>query len=140
MYPTRQFLFALVLTAAYGVAGASADELSPWQSTVDQQLQSFQSGDDAEAYSHAAPNIKRFFPTLEGFMAMVEGGYPQVRRPKSWSMGRSIPLTASSVAQEVIIVGPEGKLWKALYTLELQEDGSWQISGVSLQGMKSFGV
>ncbi|MCP1199322.1 DUF4864 domain-containing protein [Notoacmeibacter sp. MSK16QG-6] len=131
------FAFSFVVLAAVSV---SAQEPPPWQQTIDDQLRSFQSGDDVGAYAHAAPNVRSMYPTLEGFMAMVEGGYPQVRRPKSWKMGTATPLSESQIAQEVIIVGPDGKLWKALYMLQRQADGRWQISGVSLRGMKSFGV
>lgn len=139
MKPLMTSLFALCFSAALSLS-ASGQETPPWQGAIEDQLQSFQSGDDARAYSHAAPNIRRMFPTLERFMAMVEGGYPQVRQPRSWTMGPATPLSKSLVAQEVIIVGPTGKIWKALYTLQQQADGSWQISGVSLQGLKSFGV
>ncbi len=138
----RRTIFIAIAAAAglFLAASVHAQDVAPWQSTIDDQLQSFRSGDDARAYSHAAPNIRQMFPTLETFMSMVEGGYPQVRSPRSWKMGDAIPLSADAVAQEVFIVGPDGRFWKALYTLRRQPDGSWQISSVSLQGMKTLGV
>ncbi|OXT00164.1 hypothetical protein B7H23_08245 [Notoacmeibacter marinus] len=139
MKPYALGLFALSFVLSSTI-GALSQDTAPWQGPIDDQLQSFQSDNGARAYSHAAPNIRRMFPTLERFMSMVEGGYPQVRKPKSWTMGPATPLSDDLIAQEVIIVGPTGKVWKALYTLQQQADGNWQISGVSLQGLKSFGV
>ena len=42
----------------------------------------FQAGDGELAYSYAAPNVKRIFPTVETFMGMVESGYQPVRKPQ----------------------------------------------------------
>ena len=123
---------AVVLFGAAAVFAGEA-EINAAQATIDRQLKAFLSDDDSTAYSFAAPNIKMLFPTVERFMAMVEQGYRPVHRPQSYSFGRSRELGPGSLAQEVLIVGPAGKNWVAIYTLEQQPDGEFRITGVSLR-------
>ena len=50
----------------------------------------------------------------------------------------SFPASGTTIAQQVFIVGPDGKDYEALYTLELQPDGVYRITGVSLRASKSL--
>ncbi len=73
----RSALLALSLLASLAAAPAlSGDaETKAAQETIDGQIKAFLAGDDATAYGYAAPNVRRIFPTLETFMAMVTSGY-----------------------------------------------------------------
>lgn len=133
-------LIAAIGLHAGAVTSASTQEVAPWQAPIERQLQAFQSGNGPEAYSFAAPNIRQMFPTLETFMSMVQLGYPQVRNPKRWRMGEATPLSGNSVAQEMVLVGPDNQVWKALYTVELQPDGSWLIAAVVLEKLPAMDV
>ena len=129
----RLFLLgAAAMVASSALAQESADTAGA-QAAISGQMEAFLADDTAAAYAFAAPNIKRLFPTVDRFVAMVEQGYRPVRRPSSYAFGRSIPLASGLLLQEVLIVGPQGKGWKALYRMQLQPDGSWKISGVSLK-------
>ncbi|TIX66663.1 MAG: DUF4864 domain-containing protein, partial [Mesorhizobium sp.] len=44
----------------------------------------------------------------------------------------------TSIIQQVMIVGPDGKDYEAVYTLEQQPDGSFQITGCSLRASTSL--
>lgn len=123
-------LFVLALTAA-GNAGDA--EVKAAQSVIDSQLKAFQADDGALAYSYAAPGIKRVFPTVDAFMGMVTNGYTPVRRPQSYVFGKSEEMGAGRIAQQVFVVGPDGKEYEALYTLERQPDGRFLITGCSLR-------
>ena len=46
--------------------------------------------------------------------------------------------SATSIIQQVMIVGPDGKDYEAVYTLELQPDGIYRITGVSLRAANSL--
>lgn len=37
-----------------------------------------------------------------------------------------------------MVTGPDGKDYEAVYTLELQQDGTYKITGVSLQQAQTF--
>ncbi len=124
---------ALALLASVAVARAGENEVRAAQGTIEAQLQAFLGNRTAEAYSYAAPNIQRLFPTVKDFMAMVENGYQPVMRPRSFAMGPVMSDSGTRIAQKVILTGPDGKTWEALYTLERQPDGQFRITGVSLR-------
>lgn len=139
-------LFAFLLMAGWlAAATAKAEEaVSPadaaaTQQVIADQLDAFQSGDHDRAYSHAAPSIKRVFPTIDGFMAMVKNGYDPIYAPGAHRFGRNVFLYGE-VYQEVIVTDGSGKQWQAVYTLKQQEDGSWKITGVKLNPYKGASV
>ena len=121
--------FSLMATAA----NAGEAEIKSAQNTIESQIKAFLADDDTTAYSYAAPNIKRIFPTLEAFMGMVKGAYQPVWHPQSYSFGKVEELSDTSIMQQVLVVGPDGKSYEAVYTLELQPDGTFRITGVSLR-------
>jgi Domain of unknown function (DUF4864) len=136
----RRALLALSLFAWLIVPPAFAGdaEAKAAQDAIDGQIKAFLAGDNAAAYSFAAPNVKQIFPTLETFMAMVVSGYQPVYKPRNYSFGKVRELSASSIVQQVLLVGPDGKDYEAVYTLELQPDGKFRITGVSLRASNSL--
>ena len=105
------------------------------QSTVRAQLEAFQSGDDAGAYSHAAPNIRRIFPSQDAFMRMVRdgGATPRCTGRNHSDFGAGESDGTGAVVQRVELIGPDGRGYEAVYTLELQPDGRYLITGVHLR-------
>lgn len=128
------FLSSLLVSRAF----AGDAEIKAAQTVIDGQLKAFIANDGAAAYSFAAPNVKRIFPTVDTFMSMVTNGYPPVRKPQNYSFGKVQQTGPTSVVQQVLIVGPDGKDYEAVYTLEQQPDGSFQITGCSLRASTSF--
>ena len=133
----RIFLLAVSLLLP-GVAFAGDAEVKAAQNTIESQLKAFQAGDGELAYSFAAPNVKRIFPSVDTFMSMVESGYRPVRQPSDFSFGKVQEMSTTSIVQQVMIVGPDGKDYEAVYTLELQPDGVYRITGVSLRASNSL--
>ncbi|UCI05552.1 DUF4864 domain-containing protein [Mesorhizobium sp. B1-1-8] len=135
----RRTLFALALvpTLLASIAFAGDAEIKAAQTVIDSQLKAFIANDGATAYSFAAPNVKRIFPTVDMFMNMVTNGYAPVRKPQSYSFGKVEQTGPTSVIQQVLIVGPDGKDYEAVYTLEQQPDGTFQITGCSLRASTS---
>ena len=128
------FLSSLLVSRAF----AGDAEIKAAQAVIDGQLKAFIANDGAAAYSFAAPNVKRIFPTVDAFMSMVTNGYPPVRKPQTYSFGKVQQTGPTSVVQQVLIVGPDGKDYEAVYTLEQQPDGSFQITGCSLRASNSL--
>lgn len=129
-------LFFSLLLAFPALAGDA--EINAAQDSITGQLRAFRANDNASAYSFAAPNVKRIFPTLDTFMGMVSGAYKPVHKPQSFSFGKSQQVSPTAIVQQVIIVGADGKDYEAVYTLELQPDGVWRITGVSLRASNSL--
>ncbi len=116
---------------------AQADTISPsdkteFQRIITAQITAFQADDGPAAYDFAAPIIKNIFPSPETFMAMVKQGYPQVYRPSSFKFDEASADSAGRPTQRVTIVGPDGKTYQALYTMEKQPDGAWRIAGCAI--------
>ncbi len=107
------------------------------QNVIAGQIDAFRAGENDRAYSFAAPNIKAIFPTVDRFMGMVTQGYRAVQMPKYFEFGRSRELDGGRIAQEVHLVGPDGRNYTALYELTRMEDGSWKISAVSMVPSKA---
>jgi hypothetical protein len=64
-------------------------------------------------------------------MSMVRQSYAPVYRHKSFEFGEA-RASGGTIAQRVHIIDADGVPWEALYTLELQPDGSVRISGCVL--------
>ena len=133
----RAIAFTLALLGAAPVLAGEA-EIQAAQSTIDKQLQAFLADDGAAAYSHASPTIKKLYPTVGAFMTMVERGYAPVREPQSYAFGAAKELNQTTILQKVHLVGPDGRTYVAVYTLELQADGVFRISGCSLRASNAL--
>ncbi|RTM10546.1 MAG: DUF4864 domain-containing protein, partial [Hyphomicrobiales bacterium] len=54
-----------------------------------------------------------------------------------YSFGKVEQTGPGSIIQQVLIVGPDGKDYEAVYTLQQQPDGSFKITGCSLRASTS---
>ena len=84
--------------------------------------------------SIVAPDGTVLRETLVDFLKaeQVRRGYQPVYRPQSLSFGEAGTSADGRPFQKVTILGPDGLTYEALYSFELQPDGSWQISGCAL--------
>jgi len=128
-------MHAFVLLVAFLISLAAparaADDVAAAQGVIRSQVEAFSRDDAAAAYSHAAPAIQEIFPQADIFMSMVRNSYPPVYRHKSFDFGEA-RVSDGTIAQRVHIVDADGIPWEALYTLELQPDGSVKITGCIL--------
>ena len=124
------FLLAALLISLAAPARA-ADDVAAAQGVIRSQVEAFSRDDAAAAYSHAAPAIQEIFPQADIFMSMVRNSYAPIYRHKSFDFGEA-RISDGTIAQRVHIVDADGIPWEALYTLELQPDGSVKITGCVL--------
>ncbi|MEM5472792.1 DUF4864 domain-containing protein [Hoeflea sp. AS60] len=135
---TRIFQFTAFLAASLAalllaLAPAQADDKAAARLVIESQINAFLSDDMATAYSFAAPSIKQIYPDQNRFFEMVKRGYQPVYRPGNFAFGRvKVAGDGAGIVQEVIIQGPDGQDWTALYSLERQPDGSFKINGVQM--------
>ncbi len=129
----RLLTVAVAFTAFLAASVMARADENAARLVITQQLESFLSGDFDNAYSHASPDIKRIFPTLDRFMTMVQTGYLPVLRPGNYAFGRVRSAADGRIVQDVLIRAPDGTDWTATYFMELQADGSWKVDGVQLR-------
>ncbi|MBP1856832.1 hypothetical protein J2Z75_000312 [Rhizobium herbae] len=122
------YIMALSLSAPLAFAAEPVDTA---QSIIQNQIEAFLNDDAETAYSFASPQIKGKFPDKSIFFDMVKRGYTPVYRPGNFAFGRS-KIDGGTVVQEVLISGPDGKDWTALYFLVKQPDGTYKINGVQM--------
>lgn len=107
------------------------DPAAAAQEIIGQQIHAFLNDDAEAAYALASPAIRQKFPQDSAFFDMVKRQYAPVYRPGNFAFGR-VKVEGDVVVQEVLISGPDGKDWTALYQLLRQADGSLRINGVHL--------
>lgn len=125
--------FALTLSAVLSMMSpVLADDRSDAQSVIGNQIDSFKAKRYGEAFSYAAPGLQLMFRDENNFIRMVQRGYMPIYGAQSYRFGRSRADGANTMFQEVMITGPAGRSWVALYTMKRSKDGSWKIAGVRL--------
>lgn len=140
----RRFIFLLLAiflfhqeTSAQSLSDA---DRSTFQSIVTGQIEAFRADDGAAAYGYAAPLIRRIFPNPDAFMGMVRKGYQPVYRPQSYRFGDAGFSASGRPIQRVMLVGPDGLTYEAIYTFEQQPDGNWQINGCAIVRAPELGA
>jgi hypothetical protein len=127
----RALVLLAVLLITLAAPARAADDVAAAQGVIRSQVEAFSRDDAAAAYSYAAPAIQEIFPQADIFMSMVRNNYAPVYRHKSFDFGEA-RVSDGTIAQRVHIVDADGVSWEALYTLELQPDGSIKITGCVL--------
>jgi hypothetical protein len=95
------------------------------------QLDAFARDDAEGAYALAAPGIKALFADSETFMVMVRQGYASVYRHRSVEFGASAE-DGDKIEQALTLVDEDNVVWKAIYHLQRQPDGTWRTNGCLL--------
>jgi hypothetical protein len=127
----RAAVLLVTFLIGFALPVRAADDVAAAQSVIRSQVEALGRDDAAAAYSHAAPAIKDIFPQADVFMSMVRQSYAPVYRHKSFEFGEA-RASDGKIAQRVRIIDADGVPWEALYTLELEPDGSIKISGCVL--------
>ena len=133
-HSVRFFLLLFGMFAALSVhVQATAAPLSDLESDkvreiIITQLSALAADDAERAFDTATPAVREAIGSSGRFLAMVRGVYPMVYRPASVSFHK--PEQADgSVMQLVEIKDGDDKSWLALFSLEMQPDLTWRISG-----------
>jgi len=98
---------------------------------IERQLDAFAHDDAEGAYALAAPGIQAIFTDSETFMAMVREKYAPVYRHHSVEFGASTE-DGDKIEQALTIVDEDNNVWKAIYYLARQPDGTWRTTGCLL--------
>ncbi len=129
----RKFGLFLVVGALLATSSVASDNLASARGVIEQQIIAFLNDDVDSAYAFAAPRVQKVFPEPQRFFDMVKQNFPPVYRPGNYAFGRALSETdGATIAQELLITGPKGKDWRAVYVLERQQDGNYRINGVRL--------
>lgn len=101
------------------------------RAVIERQIEAFRQDDSDSAFAFAAPSIRAMFGDAQSFMDMVRKSYQPVYRPSDIEFGE-LSIKGEIIAQQVHVIGQDGKPRTALYVMERQKDGSWAIAGCML--------
>ena len=121
-------LAVLVSTVSLHAAAFSPAQEKSVRAVVEAQLAALARDDAVKAFSFAAPNVRQAVGSAAAFLAMVQRGYPVVYRPASVAFLKPEGKGDQAI-QRVQMVDDNGDAWLAIYSLQLQKDRSWRISG-----------
>jgi hypothetical protein len=127
----RALILLLCFLLSLATPTRAADDVAAAQAIIRSQVEALGRDDAAAAYSYAAPAIHEMFPQADIFLSMIQHSYAPVYRHKSFEFGEA-QVSDGTIAQRVHIIDADGVPWEALYTLELEPDGSVKISGCML--------
>ncbi|MEM7302275.1 MAG: DUF4864 domain-containing protein [Pseudomonadota bacterium] len=130
----KSFLSAFVFSGAtlFSVLSFAQGKIEfPSQQVIESQILAFKAKEHEQAFSFASPRLQVIFRDVENFIRMVRNGYEPIYSARSWKFGRT-KQDGSTIHHEVMISGPSGRDWVALYSLQKQDDGSWRIISVRL--------
>ena len=127
--------------AASGTAAPDPTvEQQAWQAVITQQIEAFRKGDAVTAFSFAADLFQKSFPDAATFYLYIAGsGYEPIIKSQSHSFGAFSQVDAVTVMQEVKLVGPDQKLYDAVYRLGKETNG-WRVEGVMMTQTPGMGV
>lgn len=128
---SRNLVMSALLTFAVVTLVYAEEPVDTAQMIIKNQIAAFLNNDAAAAYSFASPAIQEKFLNQNLFFEMVKRTYQPVFRPGNFAFGRS-KVVGDQVIQEVLITGPDGKDWTAIYQLVRQPDGAYKINGVQI--------
>ena len=117
-------------TPVHAAPFTPADEKSV-RSVVEAQLAALAKDDAVEAFSYAAPNVRKAFGTASRFLSMVQNDYPVVYRPASVAFLRP-EADGDDVVQRVQMQDVGGTAWLATYSLQRQKGNVWRITGCTV--------
>ena len=123
---------AVLLAALPLHAGAfTAAQETSVRAVVEAQLAALAKDDAVKAFSFAAPNVRQAVGSAAAFLAMVQRGYPVIYRPASLAFLKPEGKDDQAI-QRVQMVDASGDAWLAIYSLQLQKDRTWRITGCNL--------
>ncbi len=127
----RAMVLSFVMLCCLAGAAGAGDDVAAAQAVIQSQEQALGRDDAAAAFSYAAPGVMAIFGDPATFITMVRKAYSPVYRHRSFDFGEARTLD-DKIEQDVHIVDADGVGWRARYTLERQDDGSFKIASCVL--------
>jgi len=107
------------------------------QSIIEQQIQAFRQNDADRAFRLASPTIRQQFETSQTFIEMVQASYDPLYRSRS-VLFEDVGVVEGQLAQQMIVMGANGSLYRAYYLMQRQASADWRINGCYLTRIKEL--
>lgn len=121
------------------LAQPSAEDTVAIRAVISEQLAALRRDDADAAFAFAAPGIREQFRSARAFMTMVREGYGLLMSARSERFLDAAVIGALTL-QPLELVGTDGSVVLAIYTMERQPDGRWRISGCELAPSRRLSI
>lgn len=126
-------LFAVFAVVAWAAPPEGHAKLPPaeWkaiQRVIGEQLRALKAGDGTKAMTYSVAGVRQQYRTPERFLRMVREGYSALLDARSSSFLQGAVVDGQTI-QPLQLVQPDNTVLVALYQMEKQQDGRWQIAG-----------
>ena len=128
-------LVGLMMAAPAHAAPLTLVQEKSVRTVVQSQLAALAEDDAVRAFSFAAPNVRQAVGSAPAFMAMVRNSYPAIYRPASLAFLKPEGKDGQAI-QRVQMLDADGDAWLAVYSLALQKDKTWRITGCHVTANK----
>jgi hypothetical protein len=132
-------LLAAWLLAVPARAQVAQADAAAIEGVIRSQLAALLADDAAAAYAHASPMIRGLFPDAAIFLRMVARAYPPIHRARE-ARFRPPEIDGETIRQPVVVQGPDGRFWLAIYAMQRQPDGRFVIDGCVLVELPQVGA
>jgi hypothetical protein len=109
----------------------SAADKAKIQQVIASQIRAFERDEGVVAFSYATPAVRRHFGSPQAFMEMVKTDYELLFHNRSTAFLEAAVIEGS-VIQPLRIISVDGEVMIALFTMELQANRQWRVSGCEL--------
>lgn len=132
---------AMTLVAVLPVLAQDKDKPeTAWQAAITGQIQAFRDEDSAKALSFAGSSFKETFEDPSTFLgAISQLGYDALVHSVSHSFGAFEQFDDTHAMQIVNIVGPDQKLYEALYQMMMEPEG-WRVEAVTMKQSEGLAI
>lgn len=136
-----RLVLGLVITAMALQPMMAQEAESPWRAVVTGQIEAFRSGDAEAALEFAGATFKSTYSDADRFLADVErSGYGPIIESRSHSFGVFREVGETGIVQVVNLVGPDQRLYEAVYQLREEPGEGWRVQGVVLRQSEGIGI
>jgi len=125
------FLLIPVISSGQAVAGAGRELRNDVIGVIKSQIEAFQRDDGQAAFSFASPDLQDQFGSADAFLSKFSTTYKAVYRPQSITF-LNLAFSRGRLVQRVLLLGPDGRAFVALFPMVRMTDGAWRIDGVVL--------
>jgi hypothetical protein len=131
----------VILSVLMAASAVAQETEAPWRAVIDQQIEALREGDAGRALEMAGAAFKRSYSDPDRFMADIErSGYGPIITSRSHSIGQTREIGDTAVIVVVNIVGPDQRLYEAVYQLADEPNEGWRVQGVVLRPIEGIGI
>lgn len=130
--PTRERMSLPLRAGRTGLSGLEIDRI---RSSIRDHFQAVTARDAERLYQTLTPAIKDYYSNSSNFLRVLTTQLKPLANARDFSFAK-IEREANDAVQSVILTGPKGREWIAIFKLQRQSDGAWGIMECQVEALQ----